>query len=46
VLYRRPLEGRAQGSELRALIRDIVAEQVGHLVNRAPEDVDPDYGLG
>lgn len=45
VLYRRPVEQRADGQERAALVRDLVAEHVAHLVGRSPEDVDPDYGL-
>jgi len=46
VLYRRPIELRADGDEVSALIRDVLAEQVGAVVGRSPEDVDPDYGTG
>ncbi len=45
VLYRKPIEQRATDPEgLLALIRDILVENVGHLLSRSPEDVDPDYG--
>ncbi len=45
VLYRRPIEQRAlDRADLAALVRDILAENVGHLVGREAEDVDPDYG--
>ena len=45
VLYRRPIEQRAADPEdLLALIRDVLVENVGHLLSRSPEDVDPDYG--
>jgi hypothetical protein len=45
VLYRKPIEQRAADPEdLLALIRDILVENVGHLLSRSPEDVDPDYG--
>ena len=46
VLYRRPLEMRADVVPLDALIRDVLAEHIAHLVGRTPEEVDPDYGLG
>ena len=46
VLYRRPIEQRCEPQELRALVRDVLAEHVGHVLGRAPEDVDPDYGSG
>ena len=45
VLYRRPIEQRATGRiDLIAIARDVLAENVGHLVGRAPEEIDPDYG--
>ncbi|WP_082092275.1 metallopeptidase family protein [Demequina pelophila] len=44
VLYRRPLEQRAEWPHLHALVRDVVAENVAHLLGRAPDEVDPDYG--
>jgi predicted Zn-dependent protease with MMP-like domain len=44
VLYRRPLEQRAPAEELPSLVRDILAEQVGHLLSMRPDEVDPDYG--
>ena len=45
VLYRRPLEARATDAlDLADLVHDVVVEQVAHLLGRAPEDVDPDYG--
>lgn len=44
VLYRRPIESRAESPrDLTELVRDVVVEQVAHLLARAPEDVDPDY---
>lgn len=46
VVYRRPLEARAEGPEdLADLVRDVVVEQVAELLDREPEDVDPRYGL-
>lgn len=44
VLYRRPIELRSDLHDRGALVRDVVAEQVAHLVGRSPETVDPDYG--
>ncbi len=44
VLYRRALEHRASAAELPTLVRDILAEQVGHLLSMRPDEVDPDYG--
>lgn len=44
VVYRRPCEERADGPELALLVRDVVAEQVAHLLGMAPEDVDPEFG--
>ena len=43
VLYRRPLETRADGDELDDLVADVVVEQVAHLLELPPEDVDPRY---
>lgn len=44
VLYRRCLEMRAEPSELGALVRDVLAEQVAAVLGTTPEDVDPSYG--
>lgn len=42
VVYRRPIEERADGRlELAELVHDVLVEQVAHLLNRPPEDVDP-----
>ncbi len=47
VVYRRPIETRAEGPrDLADLVRDVVVEQVAHLLSRAPEDVDPEYRGG
>lgn len=46
VVYRRPLELRAESDEIGALIRDVLAENVAHLLGRRPDEVDPDYGSG
>lgn len=44
VVYRRPVETRAaDAADLADLVRDVVVEQVAHLLGRAPEDVDPHY---
>lgn len=45
VLYRRPVAQRAGEDELAGLVRDILAEQVGHLLSIRPDEIDPDYGL-
>lgn len=44
VLYRRPLEQRAGADDLPGLVRDILAEQVAHLLSMRPDEVDPEYG--
>ena len=47
VLYRRPIETRALDPEdLGDLVRDVVVEQVAHLLGRSPDDVDPGYSDG
>lgn len=43
VLYRRPLETRADGDDLDDLVADVVVEQVAHLLELPPEEVDPRY---
>ena len=44
VVYRRPVELRAVGRpELRALLRDVAAEQVATLLGVDPAELDPDY---
>jgi len=45
VLYRRPVTQRAGEDELAELVRDILAEQVGHLLSIRPDEIDPDYGV-
>jgi hypothetical protein len=46
-VYRRPVESRALDvADLGELVRDVVVEQVAHLLGKAPEDVDPEYGDG
>ena len=45
VVYRRPVESRAADPfDMADLVRDVVVEQVAHLLGRSPDDVDPDYG--
>jgi predicted Zn-dependent protease with MMP-like domain len=45
VVYRRPAESRARDSDdLADLVRDVVTEQVAHLLGRPPEDLDPGFG--
>ena len=47
VIYRRPVETRAlDATDLGGLVRDVVVEQVAHLLGRPPEDVDPEYDDG
>ncbi|MCR6491723.1 metallopeptidase family protein [Cellulomonas sp. P24] len=47
VIYRRPVETRAlDPHDLGDLVRDVVVEQVAHLLGRPPEDVDPEYDDG
>ncbi len=43
VLYRRPMETRASGEDLEDLVADVVVEQVAHLLELDPEEVDPRY---
>lgn len=45
VVYRRPVEVRAFDPEdLADLVRDVVVEQVAHLLARTPEEIDPNFG--
>lgn len=45
VVYRRPVETRAADAEdLGDLVRDVVVEQVAHLLARSPEEIDPHFG--
>ncbi|MFC0646380.1 metallopeptidase family protein [Cellulomonas phragmiteti] len=47
VVYRRPVEARASDpADLADLVRDVVVEQVAHLLGRSPEEVDPGYDDG
>ena len=44
VVYRRPVQTRAvDEADLADLVRDVLVEQVAHLLAKAPEDVDPGY---
>lgn len=43
IVYRRPLQTRCEDeSELEALVRQVLSEQIGALLGIAPEDVDPE----
>lgn len=45
VVYRRPIETRcADAEELADLVRDVVVEQVAHMLARSPEEIDPHFG--
>ncbi|WP_318842942.1 metallopeptidase family protein [Myceligenerans pegani] len=45
VAYRRPIEARSHDEDDRAdLVRDVIVEQVAHLLARAPEEIDPHFG--
>ena len=46
VLYRRPMEQRSEPHELPGLVRDVLAEHVGFVLDKSPDEVDPDYGMG
>ena len=47
VVYRRPVESRAFDDEdLADLVRDVVVEQVAHMLARTPEEIDPRYQGG
>ena len=42
IVYRRPLQTRCSTeAELEMLVRQVLAEQIGSLLNIAPEDIDP-----
>lgn len=46
VVFRRPVETRVKGEAmLRALVNDVVIEQVAELLGVGPEDVDDSYGM-
>jgi predicted Zn-dependent protease with MMP-like domain len=43
VVYRRPVEGRAEGRrELEELVHDVVVEELAELLGIEPEELDPD----
>lgn len=43
IVYRRPLQTRcADEAELEMLVRQVLSEQIGSLLNIPPEDVDPE----
>lgn len=45
VVYRRPVEGRADGlRELEELVHDVVVEELAELLGVEPEELDPDVG--
>lgn len=45
VIHRRPVELRTDGLlDQRRLLREVVAEAVGELLGKEPEEVDPTYG--
>lgn len=45
VVYRRPVETRApERKDVAALVHEVVVEQVAHLLDLTPEQVDPRYG--
>ncbi|GAB2467442.1 hypothetical protein GCM10027063_04930 [Promicromonospora xylanilytica] len=45
VVYRRPVEARAfDRDDLADLVRDVVVEQVAHMLARTPEEIDPNFG--
>ncbi|ACQ79474.1 conserved hypothetical protein [Beutenbergia cavernae DSM 12333] len=47
VVYRRPVAARAETDvEIAVLVRDVVVEQVAHVLGRTPEEIDPDYHAG
>ncbi|WP_307793719.1 metallopeptidase family protein [Actinotalea soli] len=44
LVYRRPVETRAvDDADLAELVRDVVVEQVAHLLAKSPEEVDPHF---
>ena len=44
VVYRHPVIARAQTpEEIALLVRDVLVEQIAHLLSGSPEDIDPDY---
>lgn len=44
VVYRRPVETRAlDDADVADLVRDVIVEQVAHMLGRRPDEVDPRY---
>ena len=43
VVYRRPLENRAEPAELAALVHDVVVEHFAELLGLRPGEVDPQW---
>ncbi|UFU08332.1 metallopeptidase family protein [Ruania halotolerans] len=44
VVYRRPVIARSEDeSDVGALVRDVLVEQIAHMLGRDPGDVDPTY---
>lgn len=44
LVYRRPVENRAvDANDVAEIVRDVVVEQVAHLLARSPEEIDPHY---
>lgn len=44
LVYRRPVESRAvDAADLADLVRDVVVEQVAHMLARSPEEIDPHF---
>jgi predicted Zn-dependent protease with MMP-like domain len=41
VVYRRPLESRAQAEDLADLVHDVVVEQLARLLGRSADEIDP-----
>jgi len=45
-VYRRPIESRAHDDqELVFIVRNVIVEQVAHMLGRRPDEVDPEYGF-
>ena len=44
MIYRRPVVSRTRDiTELRALVRHVIVEQVSTMMGRRPEEIDPDF---
>jgi len=44
VLYRRPIEARVPAGDLGVCVLDVLVEELAHLLNRNPNEIDPGYG--